>query len=53
MSKKKDRLNTNYRCCPICCSKNIFVTQKRHIFKKTKTYINCCMCRKEVEVRHE
>ena len=49
MSKKKDREDTNYRNCPVCGSKSIFVCI-RGKFRKF-TYIHCCKCDKDTMVK--
>lgn len=48
MSKKKDRLNTTYRYCPICGKKRIIVYIKRFI--KRRYYIHCDYCSKDIKV---
>lgn len=48
MSKKKDRLNTTYRYCPICGGKQIFIITKNISKKK---YIYCCKCNKNILVK--
>lgn len=50
MSKRKDRLYTNWRSCPICAGKNIFVWKSKKLFCKEKTYIYCYKCEKDVQV---
>lgn len=51
MSKRKDRLYTAYRVCPICAGKNIFVLKSKRIFSKEKTYIHCYKCCVYVQVK--
>lgn len=50
MSKKKDRLNSDYRFCPICGRKTIHVAIKKR-FCKEKTYIECRYCWRTVMIR--
>lgn len=50
MSKRKDRLYTNYRACPICVGKNIFIWKSKRTFHKEKTFIHCCKCEKDIQV---
>lgn len=49
MSKKKNRQDTNYRYCPMCGGKRIFVWIENNIFK-SKTFIHCCNCNKDIQV---
>lgn len=55
MSKRKDRLYTEYRCCPICRGRYIWIEKTKKLFHKEKTYIYCGDCNKyiEVEVQNE
>ena len=50
MSKRKDRMNTNFRCCPMCGGKQIivYITKKRF---KEKTFIYCYKCQKNIDVK--
>ena len=50
MSKKRDRLNKEYRFCPICGRKTISIAIKKR-FGKEKTYIECYSCWKTIYVR--
>lgn len=49
MSKKKDRVDTTFRSCPICRGKNIIVHSKKRF--KEKLYIYCYKCQKDIEVK--
>lgn len=51
MAKRKDRLYTEYRCCPICGSKYITVFKYKKLFKE-HTIIECheFNCFKNTEV---
>ena len=52
MSKRKDRLNTNYRYCTICGGKSILVWKTKKLFSKEKTYIRCYnKCQKDILVK--
>lgn len=51
MSKRKDRLYTHYRVCPICAGKNIYVWKSKKRFQKEKTYIHCYKCCKDIQVK--
>lgn len=53
MSKRKDRLYTHYRVCPICAGKNISVLKSKRIFQKEKTYIQCHKCCKDIQVKEK
>lgn len=50
LSKRKDRLNTNYRYCPICGRKTVVVSKRKKIFQKEKAYINCYTCENKIRV---
>lgn len=50
MSKKRDRLNKEYRFCPICGRKTIIIVTEGRLWKE-KTYIECFSCRKVTYVR--
>lgn len=50
MSKRKDRLYSEYRYCPICGSKYIVIGKKKKRFRKEKTYIYCGICKKHIKV---
>ena len=49
MSKRKDRLYTDYRYCPICQSKCISVEIEKKFWKE-KYYIYCHKCKKKIKV---
>lgn len=51
MSKRKDRLYTYYRNCPICGGKNIYVWKTKRMFRKENTYIHCVKCSKDIQVK--
>lgn len=51
MSKRKDRLYTQYRHCPICGGKYICVEEIKKLFHKKRTYIHCGSCRKYIQVK--
>lgn len=49
MSKRKDRLNTSYRYCPICGHKQISVKKFGKLFPK---YCICCWkCKSNIFVK--
>ena len=52
MSKRKDRLYTNYRCCPICGGKSIEVSKLKRFFR-IQTVIECnnWNCNKNIIVK--
>ena len=50
MSKKKDRLNTDYRFCPYCGRKTIHVDIIKHFFRKKETFIDCWYCYKITKI---
>lgn len=50
MSKKKDRINTTFRSCPICNGKQIIVYCIKKFFKQ-KFFIYCYKCHKDIEVK--
>lgn len=49
MSKKKDRVDTTFRSCPICRGKQIIV-YSRKLFKE-KLHIYCYKCHKDIAVK--
>ena len=52
MSKRKDRLNTLYRYCPICGGKSILVWETKKLFSEKKTFIRCYnKCHKDILVK--
>lgn len=53
MSKRKDRLYTEYRNCPVYGKKTIYIWKTKKIFHKEKTYIHCYMCHKDIEVKEK
>lgn len=50
MSKKKDRINQNYRNCHCCGRKGILVYAKRKFFR-WNYYIYCYKCRIDILVK--
>ena len=50
MSKKKDRLNTHFRNCPICGGKQIYVYKRKKVMHE-KAYIHCYKCNRNVQVK--
>lgn len=52
MAKRKDRLYTEYRSCPICGSKNITIFKFKRLFKE-HIVVECHRfeCNKNIEVK--